>query len=580
MRALVLTVALLAASASAATPDWIARSNAIVQPVLELRAKFTPEQASFRGLEQYDTEVADLKPKRRERELAALDSEVASLKRTREGEQDARVRQDIDIVVGALERDIANERIESRHLFAYYEPAKVVDGGLSILLDPRNKPERQARALVRLQRYAGSEPGYVPIAVLARQRIEEDMARPGLVGPYVDEVKQDIANTDLLLKGIADLFAKDGITGWEKDFELLSAQLRGFRKFQQEVILPRARPSLLLPREVYAARVRLRGVDLTPEEVMERAGSEWQEVSQELDQLAAQVAQAHGFASSRARDVIAELKKQQLAPDAMLALYRERLRAIEAIIRRERIITLPQRDMTIRLSTPAEAASTPAPNLRPPRFIGNTGEYGEFLIPLANPHAKSGAAMDDFSFDAATWIVTAHEARPGHELQFARMVEEGVSLARGTFAFNSANTEGWGLYCETLILPYMPPEGKLVAMQFRLLRLARATLDPLLNLGRITPERAKQVLMEDVGVSEPFAQQEVDRYTFWAPGQATSYFYGLQKLRAIRTQAEIALGPRFDLQKFHDFIISQGMLPPDLLERAVMEQLVPSALAP
>ena len=154
------------------------------------------------------------------------------------------------------------------------------------------------------------------------------------------------------------------------------------------------------------------------------------------------------------------------------------------------------------------------------------------------------------------------------------MVEEGVSLARGTFALNSANAEGWGLYCETLIYPYMPLEGRLVAMQMRLLRLARATLDPLLNLGRITPARAKEVLMEDVGVSEPFAQQEVDRYTFWAPGQATSYFYGMQKLRALRTQAEIALGARFDQQAFHDFVISQGMLPPPILERTVVEQFI------
>jgi uncharacterized protein (DUF885 family) len=75
-------------------------------------------------------------------------------------------------------------------------------------------------------------------------------------------------------------------------------------------------------------------------------------------------------------------------------------------------------------------------------------------------------------------------------------------------------------------------------------------------------------------MSEPFSQQEVDRYTFNAPGQATSYFYGLQKLRAMRTQAEIALGPRFDQQAFHDFVIAQGMLPPDILERAVREQFI------
>ena len=40
-------------------------------------------------------------------------------------------------------------------------------------------------------------------------------------------------------------------------------------------------------------------------------------------------------------------------------------------------------------------------------------------------------AFDDFTHQAGTWTLTAHEARPGHELQFAKMIEMGVSTARG-----------------------------------------------------------------------------------------------------------------------------------------------------
>jgi uncharacterized protein (DUF885 family) len=31
------------------------------------------------------------------------------------------------------------------------------------------------------------------------------------------------------------------------------------------------------------------------------------------------------------------------------------------------------------------------------------------------------------------------------------------------------------------------------------------------------------------------------------------------------------MGKRFDQQKFHDFILGQGLLPPDLLRKAVMQ---------
>src|SRR5256885_7528931 len=96
--------------------------------------------------------------------------------------------------------------------------------------------------------------------------------------------------------------------------------------------------------------------------------------------------------------------------------------------------------------------------MNPPRLVGNRGEVGEFVLPLQNPNAKSSDPVDDFTAEAAAWTLTAHEARPGHELQFAAMVEGGVSLARAAFAFNSTNAEGWGLYAESLMIPYFPLE--------------------------------------------------------------------------------------------------------------------------
>ena len=44
----------------------------------------------------------------------------------------------------------------------------------------------------------------------------------------------------------------------------------------------------------------------------------------------------------------------------------------------------------------------------------------------------------------------------------------------------------------------------------------------------------------------------------------------------IRQRAELALGGRLDRQRFNDFVLSQGMLPPDLLLRAVMQEFVPA----
>jgi uncharacterized protein (DUF885 family) len=82
------------------------------------------------------------------------------------------------------------------------------------------------------------------------------------------------------------------------------------------------------------------------------------------------------------------------------------------------------------------------------------------------------------------------------------------------------------------------------------------------------------LLQRDVVLSKALATEEVDRYTFRSPGQAVSYFDGYTRLREIRADAEKALGSKFDVQRFHDFILSQGLLPTDLLRKAVMTDFV------
>ena len=135
------------------------------------------------------------------------------------------------------------------------------------------------------------------------------------------------------------------------------------------------------------------------------------------------------------------------------------------------------------------------------------------------------------------------------------------------------NVEGWGLYAEAITLPSMPDDGKLISLQLRLQRAARAFVDPELQAGKWTPESAREFLQKEVGLSPAFATEEVDRFTFRSPGQATSYFYGYTRLLELRAAAERALGPRFHALTFHDAILAQGLLPPELLRKAVLEAI-------
>jgi uncharacterized protein (DUF885 family) len=572
------TLCFSAGIAAAQDKAWIETSNAHAQVLLDANAKYSPERASSTGVEGHDGEVFDLKPRYVEREIADLQPVIARLESAREAAADPRVKQDLEILVTAARKQAGTLALNERLMLPYFDLPRGIFSAFQDLLDERVEKKRQAAAVVRLKRYVGAERGYEPVVTLAKQRFEEAAAAdPQRVGPWTTEVEQSLKNQAQYVEGMRELFQSSGLKGWQKDFATLSKQIDDYGKWVRETVLPRARKTNRLPPEIYADNLKNFGVDMDPRELLDRAQTAYAQTRDELASVSRVLAAQRGWKSFDYHDVIRELKKERIANDKLLDTYNARLGEIESIVRKEQLVTLPQRPAAIRLATDAESAAQPAPHVDVPRLIGNTGEPAQFVLPTRNPGASTSAEMDDFNYDAITWTLTAHEARPGHELQFAAMIEQGVSTARIVFAFNSANVEGWALYAEAVMKQYLPLEGQIGSLQMRLMRAARAFLDPMLNLGLIEPAAAKRLLMEEVMLSEPMAQQEVDRYTFRAPGQATSYFYGYNKLEALRTKTEIALaGQPFPEAAFHDFIVNQGLLPLGVLDRAVLETFVPS----
>ncbi len=556
---------------------WIAVSNRHAQVLLDVLARFAPESAGQFGVTGLDEAVSNLSTENREKGRAATAAALATLQAARKTEQDPLVRQDLDILIKSAQTNLRGGQLFQERMVPYTDVTALVFGGLRSLLDAQVAAERRPAAVVRLRKYAGLVDGYEPVTAQAMRVTRERMADAKLLPPAKSQVERDLANGPIILQGLEKLFELYKLEGWREPYATLKQQLTAYQDFVRTEILPKARTDFRLPADLYAFSLEQVGVGLQSEPLAKMARQAYAEIQGEMQRLAPTIAKARGLQTTDYRDVIRALKKEQLVGDAILPHYRKRLEELESIIRREQLVTLPEREARIRIATDAEAAQNPAPNMRPPRLLGNTGEMGEFILPLnipAAPGSKAPLTYDDFTFQAASWTLTAHEARPGHEMQFAKMIEAGVSTARALFAFNSVNVEGWGLYAEWMMLPYMTPEGQLISLQFRLVRAARAFLDPELHMGRVTPDEARRVLLDDVVLSQAMTEQEVERYMFRAPGQATSYFYGYTRLRELRPEVESAMGSKFSAREFHDFVLAQGLLPPELLKEAVLARFV------
>jgi uncharacterized protein (DUF885 family) len=561
------------------TPNWIAVSNSYTNKLVAVEMKHSPESGSDQGLSQYDALASQPTLADEDQERQETAAVLAELKSAVAQQKEKPVAQDLQIVIRKVELRFRQEDFERAHQVPFFNASGMVFRGLHTLLDEQTPAERRPAAVIRIREYAGLEPGYKPLSDILRRRVSEQMAKPGVVYPSRIEIETELGRNSNYIEGIATLLQKYNLKDWQEPFSKLKSQLAEYDAWTKANVLPKARTDFRLPPEKYALQLEDYGIDIPPAQLAAMAHQAFTEIQDQMKPIAAQIAQERHLPSSDYRDVIRELKKQQLVGDAILPFYENRLKQIEQIVVEKQIVTLPDRPARIRIASAAETAQQPAPHMQPPPFLHNTGQKGVFVLPLnipAGPGQTSSGQYDDFTYDAAAWTLTAHEARPGHELQFDSMLEHGVSLARVRYAFNSTNVEGWGLYSEYLIKPYMPAEGQLISLDLRLQRAARAFLDPELQAGKIQPEDAYRVMEQDVVLSHAFAQEEVERFTYRAPGQANSYFYGYTKLLALRKETESALGPKFNQKQFHDFILAQGLLPPDLMRDAVMTEFIPT----
>lgn len=556
---------------------WIERSNEYTMQLLEMDAQFQPEGASQTGLEQYDGLAMDLGPDLSERYLAAARAQLAEFEAAQARESDPLVRQDLQILIDSVKQSIEGTELSDRLTLDWYDIPRTVFGVMNGLLDDQIAPARRQTAKVLLERYTGLYPGSTALVDLARARWADSQG-PGKVGPYRGSVEDTLGKTDTYIAGVRELFARYQIEGAGPALDAMERQLRDYAEWERTVVLPAARDDFRLPPELYAYRLKTVGIDLPPQELISRARRGFYETRAQMEALAPLVAAKLGLTATDYPSVVAELKRDKIEQSEMEAHYAEVLGELQQIAAREKIVTLPDYPVLMRLGTEAENAASPAPHMRPPRLIGNTGERGTFVLTTAVSPVP-GEEPNDFNFGAAAWTLSVHEGRPGHELQFAQMVERGVSQARVLYAFNSVNVEGWALYAEAEMLPYEPIEGQLIALQHRLLRASRAMLDPMLNLGLTDITTAERVLAEEARFSPSMVKQEVDRYTFRAPGQAGSYFYGYSQLIDLRTETELALGDKFDRMAFNDFVVGQGLLPIGLLSEAVRREFIPAQRA-
>jgi len=166
-------------------------------------------------------------------------------------------------------------------------------------------------------------------------------------------------------------------------------------------------------------------------------------------------------------------------------------------------------------------------------------------------------------------VLTVHEAMPGHHLQISLQQELGDMPNFRRYSGFTAFVEGWGLYSESLgydLGLYKDPYSEFGALTYEMWRAVRLVVDTGIHYKGWTRQQAIDFFKDNAAKTELDIINEIDRYISM-PGQALAYKIGQLKIRALRQNAEIALGERFDIRAFHDELLGGGALPLDILQQ-------------
>jgi uncharacterized protein (DUF885 family) len=336
------------------------------------------------------------------------------------------------------------------------------------------------------------------------------------------------------------------------------------RDFIKNEYLPRARDSVGLSQmpggaALYRYLVEVNTTPtMTPEEIHQLGLREVDRIHGEMEKAKA----AAGFKGTLQQFADVLRTDPRFAP-ASAAAMRDAFLAID-----KRVLAVVGRDFSLMPKSPLEIR--PTPSYREKTSAG--GDYQQGTPDGSRPGAFYYNAYDLPS--RYTWgyeTLFLHEGIPGHHFQISLAQENTKLPAFQRFGGNTAFVEGWALYAESLGYElgfFTDPYQNYGHLNDEILRAMRLVVDTGIHTKGWTRDQAIQYMLENSAMSKTDATAEVERYIA-IPGQALAYKVGQLTIRRLRTRAEQALGPKFDVREFHAQVLMSGALPMAVLEKKI-----------
>jgi len=528
--------------------------------------KDEPENATGVGRHDYDDRWSDLSKAGREAHLAHLRSRLAGLNKydssTLSEQDQLSVRLlNYELTSQIESNDISTHLLRVGQLYGFHNrvyltmdrmPARTLQDYQNILARLHGIPTLIDQNLAILDE-AIQEGWTQPAIVIDRvtKQIDAQVAQEKkdspLLAPFRNFPSNFTPQEQAKLRSDAEAaYDNEFLPAWRK-----------LQKYIKDTYTPKARKTdgiggVSGGKEAYAILVRrLTTTNATPEEIHKTGEAELQRLEGEM--LA--TARETGFTGTLTefeKKLDAMPEQHFRSKEDMLIYSRNVAKIIEpqlpVLFKRIPILLYGVRPI------PPDREAATATNAQAPSPDGSTP--GWFNLNTYQPEKQ-------VRYDKQALVL--HEAVPGHVFQgaVARSMTGLPEFRR--FYGNSAYAEGWALYVESLggqLGLYTDPYDRFGQLASERFRAARLVVDTGIHSMGWTREQALAFFQEHAP-QESVA--EIDRYISW-PGQALAYKMGQLEIMKLRKEAQLKLGPKFDIREFHDVILRDGALPLQLLE--------------
>lgn len=534
----------------------------------------SPEYATSIGRHEYDDRWSDLSKQGREQRRAYLEQELAAADKF----SGAQLSDDDRLSLNLLRYDLRNQ-LDAYDLQTYLLRVGQMTGFHNSVYQVIDRmPAFTVKDCENIIARLRAVPVYVDQNIeIMNEAIARNMTQPKIVsdlviGQLTAQIGQDQDKTALLLflkkmppsipQADQDRLRKEATEAFEKDFR---PAWRKALDYMQTTYSAHVRPgvgisSLPNGKEDYAILIRrLTTTNETPEEIHKIGLAEVDRIEGEMLAIARQTG-FQGTVSELEVKLANDPEQRFHSKDEMLMYCRNAAMIIEPELPNQ-FKHIPMLLFGIR-PIPEDREQASASNAQAPSPDGSAP--GWFNLRAYEPQKQ-------VKYDKEALVL--HEAIPGHIFQISlARTQKGLPDFR-RFYGNSAYSEGWALYAESLggqLGLYKDPYNKFGQLASERFRAARLVIDTGLHSMGWTREQAQDYLRAHAPTQ---AIEEVDRYISW-PAQALAYKTGQLEIVKLRRQAEKELGPKFDVREFHDAVLRNGALPMELMNEEVGKYIV------